>query len=111
MRDIAGACDIGTAGSGKESLRVRFRRLAIAALSLAAASALPALPSFGQTFDQPSEHLAIGSTAAATWDKDGESIVALEGPVTIELDQATLTAKRAVVWLKKEPGDGNRERA
>lgn len=90
---------------------MRFRRLAIAALSLAAASALPALPSFGQSFDQPSEELRIASTSAATWDKDGESIVALEGPVSIELDQATLSAKRAVVWLSKEPGEGNRQRA
>jgi hypothetical protein len=92
---------------------VRFRRqLAIAALSLAAASALPAVsPAFGQSFDQPSEELRINAGAAATWDKAGESIVALEGPVSIELDTATLTAKRAVIWLSKEPGDGNRQRA
>jgi lipopolysaccharide export system protein LptA len=86
---------------------VRFRGFAIACLSLAACSATP---TFAQ-FDEPSEQLQISADTAATWDKAGEQVVSLEGPVKIVLDQATLTAKQAVIWLSRTPGPGNRDQA
>lgn len=90
---------------------MRFRRgIAIACLSLAAYAATPVLPAFAQ-FDEPSEQLKISTNVAATWDRPGESVVALQGPVTIELDQATLTAQRAVMWLSNAPIEGNKQRA
>ena len=89
---------------------MRFRGIAIACLSLAAYSATPAVPAFGQ-FDEPSEQLRISTNGAATWERPGESVVALQGPVTIELDQATLTAQRAVIWIGNAPAEGNRQRA
>src|SRR4051812_4325856 len=49
-------------------------------------------------FDEPSEQLHISTTRAATWEHAGESVVALQGPVTIELDNATITARQAVRW-------------
>ena len=83
---------------------MRFRGIAIACLSLAAANATP---TFAQ-FDEPSEQLRISTNVAATWEHAGEQVVALQGPVTIELDQATLTARQAVVWLSREAGEGGR---
>jgi lipopolysaccharide export system protein LptA len=88
---------------------VRFRGVALAFLSLAAFAATPTFAAL----EEPSERLSITAAAAATWDRDGESVVALEGPVTIELDEATLSAGRAVIWLRAEPGEGagRRQRA
>jgi lipopolysaccharide assembly outer membrane protein LptD (OstA) len=89
---------------------VRFRGIAIASLSAAAFFATPVVPAFAQ-LDEPSEQLHITADAAATWEKPGESVVALNGPVSIELDNATLTAKQAVIWISRAPGEGNRQRA
>lgn len=83
---------------------MRFRGLAIACLSLAAHTATPT----HAALEEPSERLLITANHAATWDRDGESVVALEGPVTIELDEATLSAQKAVIWLRAEPGDATR---
>jgi hypothetical protein len=47
----------------------------------------------------PSEKLLISAKSAFTWSTAGTSVVQLEGPVTITLDRATLTAQNAVVWL------------
>jgi hypothetical protein len=86
---------------------VRFRGVAIACLSLAAHSATPTLAQV----DEPSEQLLISTNTAATWLRDGESVVALDGPVTIELENATLTARQAVIWLRPAPGAGQGRRA
>lgn len=85
---------------------MRFRGVAIACLALAACSATPT----HAALEEPSERLVINAAVAATWDQDGESIVALEGPVSIELDEATLSARRAVIWLRPEPGRGGQPR-
>jgi lipopolysaccharide assembly outer membrane protein LptD (OstA) len=59
----------------------------------------------------PSEKLVIAGKAAYTWsDKGpnggpngGRDVVQVEGPVTITLDRAVLTANDAVIWLTPEP--------
>ena len=35
--------------------------------------------------------------------QDGEDVAQLEGPVRIDLDRATLSARQAVVWLRPDP--------
>lgn len=56
-------------------------------------------------FQSPSEKLLISASAASTWSQGQENVIQLQGPVTIELDRATLSASEAaVVWLSRVPG-------
>jgi hypothetical protein len=54
-------------------------------------------------YQAPSEKTLISAKSAFQWVKGGVDIVQLQGPVTITLDRATLTAKQAVVWLTPAP--------
>jgi lipopolysaccharide assembly outer membrane protein LptD (OstA) len=75
-------------------LRVAIALSALAALSLC-------LPRESQAqYQPPSEKLQIVARSAATWAGEGEDVIQLEGPVTIETDRARLSAQRAVIWLR-----------
>jgi hypothetical protein len=52
----------------------------------------------------PSEQLLIAAARATTWTDAGVDVIQLEGPVTIQLDRATLTADNAVIWLSQIAG-------
>jgi hypothetical protein len=55
----------------------------------------------------PAASLVISGRAASTWatsERGGASIVQIQGPVTIEIEKTTLTAKAAVVWLEAARG-------
>jgi lipopolysaccharide export system protein LptA len=54
--------------------------------------------------DSPSERLLISGTSASTWSRDQASVVQVRGPVTITMDQMTLSADDAVIWLSPMPG-------
>ncbi len=47
----------------------------------------------------PSEKLLISAKSAAIWSAGGTQVIQLEGPVSVTLDHATLSAKQAVIWL------------
>ncbi len=82
---------------------MRFCGPAIAAV-LAAAACLVCPRHAAAQYQAPSEKLLMSAKKASTWSQSGTDVVMLEGPVKIELDRATLTAKRAVVWITPEPG-------
>ena len=77
-------------------------RVAVAYSALVAASTLllPAAALRAQ-YQPPSDKLQIVARAAATWSQEGEDVIQLEGPVTIETDRARLAARRAVLWLRQ----------
>jgi hypothetical protein len=56
------------------------------------------VPVYAQ-YQPPSEKLVLTGKSAATWADGRTNIIQLTGPVTIELDRATLSADSAVVWL------------
>lgn len=68
---------------------------AIALLLLARPAAAQSQP--------PSEKLLVSAKVAYTWSRGGADIILLEGPLTITLDRATMTAKQAVIWLTPTP--------
>ena len=74
---------------------VAFSALVAASTLLLPATTLPA------QYQPPSDKLQITARAAATWSQEGEDVIQLEGPVTIETDRARLSARRAVVWLRQ----------
>jgi hypothetical protein len=83
--------------------RRSFRRKSQLLLASFAVAALvyPRTPVIAQVAsDAPmAENLLIDSRTAATW-QDGEtSVVQLNGPVTLQLDTASLSADNAVLWL------------
>jgi lipopolysaccharide assembly outer membrane protein LptD (OstA) len=82
---------------------LRFCGPAIAAL-VAAAACFACPRHAAAQYQAPSEKLLMSAKKASSWSQAGTDIVMLEGPVKIELDRATLTAKRAVVWITPEPG-------
>jgi len=47
----------------------------------------------------------ISANSASTWTTGPTSVLQLSGPVTIDLDNASLTADEAVVWLTPVPGE------
>jgi hypothetical protein len=52
-----------------------------------------------------SEQFHATASAVFTWDgSNKQSVIELDGPVTIELDQATMSADRAFVWLDSKTG-------
>ena len=52
----------------------------------------------------PSQSLDISAVTASTWSEGRTNIVQLDGPVTITLERAKLTANNAVVWLEESRG-------
>ena len=54
-------------------------------------------------YQTPSEKLLIDARSATTWTDGKTDVAQLEGPVKIELDRATLTARQAVVWIAPDP--------
>ncbi len=81
---------------------MRFCGPAIAAVFVAAACL--ACPGRAQAqYQAPSQKLLMSAKSVSTWTQGGTDVVMLAGPVKIELDRATLTAKRAVVWITAEP--------
>src|SRR5262249_42863145 len=88
------------------SLRVRRTEgvgLTMAFAVLIAALPLPVTPVLAQS-QPPAQSLLINAQQAATWTDGAESIVQLDGPVTITLDRTQLSAKNAVVWVKDARG-------
>jgi hypothetical protein len=82
-------------------------RVAIALSALALTLGLPFHAStLLAQYQPPSEKLLITAGSAATWAGDGEDVIQLEGPVTIETDRARLSAQRAVIWLRPAPQAG-----
>lgn len=76
-------------------------RVAIASSALvAAATLLFTTSSLPAQYQPPSEKLQIIARSAATWAGQGEDVIQLEGPVTIDTDRARLSAQRAVMWLR-----------
>jgi hypothetical protein len=65
---------------------------------------LAAEPEPAAQHQPPSQILHLTSRAASTWRDGAISIVQLDGPVAIELERATLSAQRAVVWLTEARG-------
>ena len=57
-------------------------------------------PAAAQQFQPPAQSLNISAQTASTWSEaNGESVVQLDGPVSIDLDHTHLSAKQAVVWI------------
>ncbi len=52
----------------------------------------------------PTERFQINAHIASTWTQGNTSVIQLTGPVTIQLDNASLSADEAVIWLTPEPG-------
>ncbi|MEA2734344.1 MAG: hypothetical protein QOE14_795, partial [Humisphaera sp.] len=55
----------------------------------------------------PAASLTINGTEASTWasaDRGGASVIQVQGPVTIQIEKTTLTAKAAVVWIEAARG-------
>ena len=91
---------------------MRFSGLVIGLIALAVCVALAAapLPVHAQ-YQPPSERLLIRGRTASTWSEDGTDVALVEGPVVIELDRATLSARQAVVWLTPDPENPDDQRA
>ncbi len=73
-------------------------------LSLLFALALSASDAVAQ-YQPPSQFMNVTAAGASNWTSGGSSILQLEGPISITLDRATLTAKNAVVWVE-DANDG-----
>ncbi len=63
----------------------------------------PAVPARGQ-YQPPAQSLAIQAPHADTWTQGATQIVLLDGGVTLEIDDAKLSARTAVVWITPVPG-------
>ena len=91
-----------------------------AAVAITAASAAAFLSAslfcpgvlFAQQYQPPAQSLNISGTSASTWSAPtGESVVQLDGPVSIDLDHTHLEAKQAVVWIRDVQGGQPGEQA
>lgn len=88
------------------------RAVCIASIALACVALCSSARLAHAQFQAPSEQLSIKGTTAATWTRGEEEIIAVQGPVRIELDRATLTAGSAVIWLKPTgPGEHQTQQA
>jgi hypothetical protein len=65
---------------------------------------LPAALLHAQTTESISESLTVNAKRASTWSQDGSNVILLDGPVKIALDNRTLSAKQAVIWLTPVAG-------
>jgi len=50
-------------------------------------------------YTPPSDQLVINAQKAITWDEDSTTVVFVDNPVTIELDETRMNANSAVIWL------------
>jgi lipopolysaccharide export system protein LptA len=55
-------------------------------------------------YQAPSQKLVMSARSATTWSSGETDVALLEGPATVELDRATLTARQAVLWITPERG-------
>jgi lipopolysaccharide export system protein LptA len=79
-------------------------RAVLGCMMLAALAAYVA-PVRGQLVSvSTSEKLLVTATSSVAWSQDTTSIIQLQGAVQIEMDDLTLTADNAVIWLSPEPG-------
>ena len=76
--------------------------ISIAAILLALLVA-PLRAQYLPVYQPPSQFLNVKAKTASTWTHLGSNIVLLQGPVTIEVERATLTANEAVVWIENIP--------
>src|SRR5438309_11834201 len=78
---------------------VRFSGVALALIALGVGTAPLAAQS-----QPPSEKLAITAKTASIWSEGSTQVIQLEGPLTIVLDRAQLSARQAVIWLTPVAG-------
>ena len=50
-------------------------------------------------YTPPSDQLVINAQKAVTWKEDSTTVIQIDNPVTIELDETKMSAKSAVIWL------------
>ena len=81
-----------------------MRASAIGFAGLALVGSLLFVARAAAQFQPPTEKLNIRTDAAFTWSDGSTNVVQLQGPVTIQTDQATLQAQQAVIWLTPIPG-------
>ncbi len=93
---------MGEVGRSPASVRFAAIRVTCVAGAVAAVAAF-CTPSRAQT-PPTSDTFIIHAASAATWGQAGTAIIQLQGPVNIQLDQATLSADGAVIWLRPIEG-------
>ena len=68
-------------------------------------AALATMPSMVAAQTAPVvEQLSASADTAFTWTEDQASVVQFEGPVSFRLDDVSMKADSAVLWLKRAPG-------
>jgi hypothetical protein len=77
------------------SPRSRWRAAALRAIGALAVAGAPAW----LEAQAPSEQVLISGDAAYTWTEGRRNVLLIEGPATIQLDDAELSADNAVVWI------------
>src|SRR5439155_619324 len=50
-------------------------------------------------YTPPSDQLIINAPKATTWSEGNTSVIQIDVPVSIELDETKMTARSAVIWL------------
>jgi len=94
-----------TASAAVQRRGRRLLALAIAWAAPAAALAPLLMPAPASAqYQAPSDKLLMTAGSASTWRQGETDILVLEGPVSIEFERATLSAKQAVLWLSPEDG-------
>src|SRR3954469_25041670 len=78
----------------RRSVWVRIR----AVVWMIAGVLLGVAPAWGQ-YTPPSDLLAINAQKAVTWKDESTTIVLIDNPVTIQLDETKMSANSAVIWL------------
>jgi hypothetical protein len=69
-------------------------------------AALAAMPSLAPAQTPPViETLSASATTAYTWRDGDTSVMHLEGPAVLQLDDVTMSADAVVVWVKSVPGE------
>src|SRR5262245_21066443 len=50
-------------------------------------------------YTPPSDQLVVNATKAVTWNDGDTTIILIDNPVSIELDETKMSANSAVIWL------------
>src|SRR5262245_54359835 len=79
---------------------VQISRIAVA---VAIAVVLLALRTSRAQYQPPSEKIVIKADSAASWNDGATTVILIDSPVVIELDNAKASAKQAVIWLTPAP--------